>query len=75
MRIGISVTCAVCSNRKKPIGRSAPISWYGCDQECPGYREAPYPGSLWPGETDEEFGYPVSDDGTQFISHKDAVER
>lgn len=28
------------------------------------YWYAPKPESLWPGETDEEFGYPVGDDGT-----------
>jgi rubredoxin len=36
-----------------------------CDGECNGYREEPYAGSLWPGETEEDFGYPISADGTR----------
>jgi hypothetical protein len=36
-----------------------------CTDECPGYRQPPYAGSLWPGETEAEFGYPVGDDGTR----------
>ena len=33
-------------------------------RDCPGYRQAPYPGSLWPNETSDDFGYPVGADGT-----------
>jgi hypothetical protein len=58
MKEGIVVMCAVCGDMKKPIGRSAPFAHY-CDDDCPGYRLPPYAGSLWPGETDEQFGYPV----------------
>ncbi len=63
-KIGIRVKCSVCGNTKNPIGRSAPVSWYGCDDECRGYRQEPYPGSLWPGESEAEFGYPVGNYGT-----------
>lgn len=62
-KIGVCVICATCGNVKKPIGRSAPLDTYYCDDECPGYRKSPYPGSLWPGETEHEFGYPVGMDG------------
>ena len=57
--IGVDVDCAVCGMRKKPIGRSAPLEMANsmCDDDCPGYRQDPYPGQLWPGETREEFGY------------------
>ena len=58
--VGAAVTCVACGLRKKPIGRSAPLDMANslCDYECPGYREPPHPGDLWPGETREEFGYP-----------------
>lgn len=50
-----AVTCIVCGLRKKPIGRSAPLEManFLCDHECPGYRQEPHPGYLWPGETEE----------------------
>ena len=63
-RIGISVYCKVCSDMKKPVGRSAPMCAGYCDDDCPGYRQPPFPGSLWPGETEEGFGYPIGTDGT-----------
>jgi hypothetical protein len=50
---------------KKPIGRAAPNGRHYCDHECKGYQQEPYVGSLWPGETEEEFGFPISDDGTE----------
>ncbi len=54
--VGKAVYCQTCTRVKKPIGRD---SWdiALCDHECPGYREEPHVGSLWPGETREEFGY------------------
>lgn len=55
--VGVAVTCTVCGQRKKPVGRSAPLGMYLCDDDCEGYRKEPYPGQLWPGETREEFGY------------------
>jgi hypothetical protein len=42
--------CEVCHKTKKPIGRDAPVETYYCDEECPGYRQEPKPGHLWPGE-------------------------
>lgn len=66
-RKGIRVTCVVCGYMKKPIGRSEPLGASYCDDECSGYRQPPYVGSLWPGETTEDFGYPVGSDGTEEI--------
>lgn len=67
MRIGVIVTCLTCKRMKKPIGRDAPPAAANayCDRECLGYRQAPYPGSLWPGETEADFGYPIGADGTR----------
>ena len=67
MKIGIKVTCVVCGDMKKPVGRSGPPGAEYCTDECSGYRQPPYPGSLWPGETEAEFGFPVSDDATKLI--------
>lgn len=66
MRVGIAVECAVCHLRKKPWGRSAPLAMANslCDWDCPGYDTDPKPGCLWPGETEEEFGYPITLDAT-----------
>lgn len=68
MRVGVVVRCLVCGDMKKPIGRDGPSCASYCDHDCPGYRQEPYPGSLWPGETEEQFGYPVSADGTKEIT-------
>ena len=68
MKLGIAVTCAVCGLRKKPHGRSAPIDSHYCDTNCPGYYDEPEPGCLWPGETQQEFGYPICDHATEEIS-------
>lgn len=67
-RIGIAVYCTSCGQRKKPIGRSAPLGFYLCDHECPGYHDVPLPGDLWPGERESDFGYPVSEDGTALVT-------
>jgi hypothetical protein len=73
--IGVQVQCRVCGNMKAPIGRSTPFGWYGCHpSECEGYRQEPYVGSLWPGETDEEFGYPVSRDGCVLAGDDDKAK-
>lgn len=66
MRVGIAVTCAVCRRRKKPVGRSAADEMANslCDHECEGYQREPFVGSLWPGESEEDFGYPVGMHGT-----------
>ena len=67
---GVTVRCSVCHMMKKPIGRSAPLEMWGgfCDDDCPGYRLEPRPGSLWPHETELDFGYPVGDDGTNLAA-------
>lgn len=46
------VYCLTCGLRKKPLGRDAAPAMANslCDHECPGYREAPHPGTRWPGE-------------------------
>lgn len=68
MKVGIIVRCESCGRIKKPIGRSAPLCGGYCDDDCAGYRQEPRPGSLWPSETEAEFGYPVSADGTKEIA-------
>jgi len=65
---GIRVTCAVCGQMKQPRGRSGPLGAHYCDWDCSGYTQDPQVGSLWPGETDEDFGYPCSDVGTEPVS-------
>lgn len=67
MKTGIPVECVLCRKYKKPIGRSGPMEMQSslCDDDCGGYRQEPFPGSLWPGETEEEFGYPVGLEGTE----------
>ena len=66
-RTGVVVLCVVCYRMKKPVGRSAPLAGDYCDHECAGYKLDPQVGSLWPGETDEDFGYPVSDVGAREV--------
>lgn len=63
-KLGVAVECSTCYLRKAPIGRSVPLGMALCDHECPGYREPPHAGSLWPRESEAEFGYPVSSIGT-----------
>lgn len=55
---GSAVACNVCGQRKAPLGRGVPLGSYLCDRDCPGYAQTPAPGSLWPGESLAEFGYP-----------------
>ena len=62
-KIGMAVECTVCGRTKKPVGRDSMDNGL-CSYECPGYREDPRSGSLWPGESESEFGYPVSAVGT-----------
>jgi len=69
MKRGIRVTCAVCHRSKCPRGRSAPAMLYLCESgDCKGWPEAPKVGDLWPGETEEDFGYPVTNDGTEEVT-------
>ena len=58
-KIGMAVTCRECGMIKQPIGRSAPMGTAGlyCTTDCGGYWNDPKPSQLWPGETQEEFGY------------------
>ena len=63
-KVGVAVECAVCGFQKKPVGRSAPFESYHCESECRGYWQDPQPGSLWPGESEADFGYPVQNAGT-----------
>lgn len=68
MRVGISVECAACGRTKAPRGRSVPheIANYLCSHyDCEHFYEEPFPGDLWPGETEEEFGYPISGHATK----------
>lgn len=74
MKVGIAVQCARCFQRKCPRGRSAPIGSYMCDTDCPGYYAEPRVGDLWPEETEEDFGYPVSDDGTKIVERETGIE-
>lgn len=68
MRVGIGVTCSLCGRTKKPIGRDAPYTHDYCEyRECEGYVIPPYPGQLWPGETEEQFGHLVGKDGTKEV--------
>lgn len=67
MKVGIMVHCTTCDQMKKPVGRSEPLGALFCTDDCPGYHQEPFPGSLWPGETEEEFGYPVGRAGTRDI--------
>lgn len=67
MKVGIRVTCAVCGSRKAPIGRDASPEQYLCNDDCSGYGQEPFVGSLWPGETEEEFGYSVGVNGTREV--------
>lgn len=64
MKVGVRVTCAVCGDMKKPNGRSGPLGVNYCESlwdghGCEGYWQDPQPGSLWPGETEQEFGYSI----------------
>lgn len=68
-RVGVIIRCAVCGDMKKPIGRAGPLGASYCDLDCPGYTQKPYVGSLWPGETSEEFGYPIGINGTVEVAH------
>ena len=67
MKVGISVECVRCRRTKAPRGRSVAAAMGNSmctDDQCKGYREDPKPGDLWPGETEAEFGYPVSSNAT-----------
>jgi hypothetical protein len=68
MRVGISVDCKTCGQPKAPRGRSVAAEMWNSmctDDRCLGYYDEPKPGDLWPGETEEEFGYPISSNATR----------
>jgi hypothetical protein len=52
MSEAVYVYCAECHKAKKPLGRSAPLEMASglCNDDCPGYRQAPEPDCRWPGE-------------------------
>jgi hypothetical protein len=64
-KVGVAVTCTVCHQRKAPRGRSVPTVMYLCDRDCSGYEREPFAGSLWPGESEADFGFPVGEVGTE----------
>ena len=71
MKVGIHVICVTCGIEKAPVGRSLPIGMYRCHPtECDGYYHDPMPGSLWPGESEYDFGYSVNADGTEERSNQ-----
>lgn len=53
------VTCAVCGNKKQPLGRdSGAVASQGmCGYDCPGYMKSPIPSDLHPGESRLAHGY------------------
>ena len=63
-RVGVVVECVLCGRPKAPVGRSVPPEMYLCDHRCNGYAQPPLSGSLWPGESEATFDYPVNADGT-----------
>jgi hypothetical protein len=80
MFVGITVYCGTCGKRKAPHGRSIPdipeSGYCSRQSDCPGYDQEPLPGCLWPGETDEEFGYPCCDRATKPAEdHRTAIRK
>jgi hypothetical protein len=69
-KVGIGVNCEVCRKQKRPIGRSVPLEMAMdlCSDACDGFYEPPYSGSLWPGESEADFGHMVGTDGTEIKS-------
>lgn len=67
LKCGVKVECAICHRTKAPRGRSAPAELRMCDDDCPGHGQAPYVGSLWPGESEADFGYPVGEVGVRYV--------
>lgn len=63
-KYGISVQCKTCHHIKAPVGRSTPLNTYYCDHECAGYYQEPLSGSLWPNESEADFGFYVGEVGT-----------
>lgn len=66
LKFGVMVDCVVCGRTKKPRGRSAPLEMYCCDHDCPGYLQDPQVGSLWPNESEADFGHQVGTVGVRY---------
>ena len=69
-KVGIEVYCTKCRRPKAPRGRSvSPVMWNSMctNDQCGAYYDDPKPGSLWFGETDEDFGFPCEDSATKPI--------
>ena len=66
-KVGLAVECRICGMRKAPVGRSVADAMANslCNYECPGNNQEPRSGSLWPGESEADFGYPVGTVGTE----------
>ena len=64
-KVGARLYCVVCRLHKKPIGRYAPTEMLHCSDGCNGYHQEPLPGSLWPGESEFDFGYKVGEQGVE----------
>ncbi len=69
-KYGKYIRCTICHKRKQPIGRSAPALTDGtlCGPDCGGFNQEPLSGSLWPEESEADFGYLVGDQGTEIRS-------
>lgn len=66
-KVGIGVQCSVCHHMKQPRGRSAPLDYPYCNWQCSGYELDPQIGSLWPRESEADFGFPVGDLGVRIV--------
>jgi hypothetical protein len=64
-KFGVAVICGRCKRMKSPVGRSVAAGPSYCNDDCVSYRDNPRPGSLWPGESEAQFGYPVGNDATE----------
>lgn len=64
---GVEVECTVCHRTKCPRGRSAPAELRMCDYDCVGHNLDPQVGSLWPGESEADFGYAVGNVGIRYV--------
>ena len=64
-KVGARLYCRACGQSKKPVGRSEPIGPIYCDDDCDGYYKYPLPGSLWPGESEFDFGFAVGKQGVE----------
>ena len=69
-KVGIAVNCTVCARRKKPHGRDSRDNGL-CDGDCEGYRQEPQAGSLWPSESEFDYGFEVGDVGTTILPKKE----